>query len=258
MPKNLKLISWNVNGIRAAWRHGFLDYLDNGYDLVAVQETKVHDPDILPTELKNPAGYHTYWHSGEKKGYSGVAVFSKIKPRRVKTNFGRQSLLSQEGRVIELEFADFVFLNIYFPNGGSSEERLNYKLEFYRQFFTYIKKLDRAGKKIIFTGDLNTAHHEIDIARPKENINNSGFMPKERIWLDKFAQAGFIDTFRDLAPKKVKYSYWDMKTRARDRNVGWRIDYFYVNRRMRDRVVRANIQDEVLGSDHAPVYLSIN
>ncbi len=253
------LISWNVNGIRAAERKGFLAYLETGkYDIVAIQETKIDNTNLLSPKLMNPDGYSSYWCSGtERKGYSGVAVFCRETPLRVKTDFGRNSLLSLEGRMIELEFTEFVLLNIYFPNGGRSDDRLEYKLKFYDQFLKYIKKLDQAGKKIIFTGDLNTAHHELDLARPKENINNSGFMPKERVWLDKFEQAGFIDTFRHFHPRQVKYSYWDQKTRARDRNVGWRIDYFYVNRRFLPKVKQADICDDVLGSDHAPVHLIV-
>lgn len=256
----IKLISWNINGIRAAERKGFLDFMNQGrYDIVGIQETKIHDPTVLSPALQSPDHYNSYWHSAiERKGYSGVAVFTKTVPQKVKTNFGPQSLLSTEGRILELEFPKFVFLNIYFPNGGSGEARLTYKLKFYSQFLDYIKKLDRAGKNIVFTGDLNTAHHEIDLARAKENIKNSGFMPKERIWLDRFAESGFIDTFRHFHPKQVKYSYWDMKTRARDRGVGWRIDYFYVNQRFLSKVVAADIYDQVVGSDHAPVYLSLN
>lgn len=257
--RTVKLISWNVNGVRAALKKGFLDFLDKGsYDIVGIQETKTHDPSHLPPELLNPDGYTSYWHCGtDKKGYSGVAVYTKDIPVKVKTDFGSQSLLSKEGRVIELEFPYFTFLNIYFPNGGASETRLDYKLDFYDQFLKYVKKLDRDGKKIVFGGDLNTAHHEIDLTRAKENVNNSGFMPKERVWLDKFAEAGFVDTFRRFHPELVKYSYWDMKTRARDRNVGWRIDNFFVNQRLAPQLVSADIYDEVLGSDHAPVYLSI-
>ena len=255
----IKLISWNVNGIRAAERKGFLDFMNKGqYDIIGIQETKVHDPTVLSPALQNPDHHNSYWHSAsEKKGYSGVAVFTKNIPQKIKTNFGQKSLLSQEGRVIELEFPQFTFLNIYFPNGGSGEVRLDYKLKFYDQFLKYIKKLDLAGKNIVFTGDLNTAHEEIDLARAKENIKNSGFMPKERLWLDRFAKAGFIDTFRHWHPKKIKYSYWDMKTHARDRNVGWRIDYFYVNKRFLPKVSDADIYDAVKGSDHAPVYLSL-
>lgn len=255
----IKLISWNVNGVRAAERKGFLDFMNKGqYDVVGIQETKVQDPSVLSSSLQSPDHYNSYWHSAsEKKGYSGVAVFTKNIPQKIKTDFGQKSLLSQEGRVIELEFPQFIFLNIYFPNGGSGEIRLDYKLKFYDQFLKYIKKLDQAGKNIVFTGDLNTAHQEIDLARAKENVKNSGFMPKERLWLDRFTEAGFVDTFRHFHPSKVKYSYWDMKTHARDRNVGWRIDYFYVNKRFLPKVSGADIYDAIQGSDHAPVYLSL-
>lgn len=260
MNTTLSLISWNVNGIRAAERKGFLNWLEkHKYDIVCVQETKVSHPEVLSQELLAPNGYTSYWSCAtEKKGYSGVAVFTKNIPLKIKTDFGK-NILSKEGRMIELEFDKFILLNIYFPNGGSGDTRLKYKLEFYKEFLQYIKKLSKAGKKIIFCGDVNTAHHEIDLARPKENIDNSGFMPIEREWLDKFESAGFIDTFRFFSPnKKDIYSWWDMKTRARDRNVGWRIDYFYTSSNLKNNLKHANILTDVQGSDHCPVSLDLN
>lgn len=255
MAQNIKLISWNVNGIRAAERKGFLEWLtQSGADVVGLQETKTSHPDQLSHELKNPDGYQSFFHCAtEKKGYSGVVMYTKLQPLAIKTEFGGE-FLSKEGRVIELEFPEFTFLNIYFPNGGSGKVRLEYKMEFYTEFLEYVQKLVASGKKVIFCGDVNTAHNEIDLARPKENEKSSGFMPIERAWLDDVEKAGFVDTFRMFYPELAdQYTWWDMKTRARDRNIGWRIDYFYVSENMRHQVKEAFIHQDTMGSDHCPV-----
>ncbi len=258
MQTTYTLISWNVNGLRAAGRKGFIDWMQKGqYPIVGVQETKVSHPDQLDEVLRHPDGYTSYFHScTEKKGYSGVGIYTKIKPMSVKTFFGN-TLLSREGRVIEMEFREFRLLNIYFPNGGSGELRLQYKMEFYDEFLHYVTHLRKQGKPLVICGDVNTAHEEIDLARPKENVNTSGFLEMEREWVGKLVAAGFIDTFRLLNQDTVKYSWWDMKTRARDRNVGWRIDYFFVDDRLRLNVKDAFILDDVIGSDHAPVGLTL-
>ncbi len=255
MSQKINLISWNVNGIRAAERKGFLEWLDQGkYTIVGLQETKTSHPDQLSHELKHPDGYESFFHCAtEKKGYSGVVAYTQMKPLAVKTQFPG-AVLSGEGRVIELEFAEFTFLTIYFPNGGSGAARLAYKLEFYKEFLEYVKSLVAQGKKVVFCGDVNTAHKEIDLARPKENEKTSGFLPVEREWLDTFEAAGFVDTFRMFHPDMAEqYTWWDMKTRARDRNIGWRIDYFYVSENMRECVKDAFILQDVPGSDHCPV-----
>ena len=254
----ITLISWNVNGIRAAERKGFVEWIEaEPADIVAVQETKISHPDQLSHTLKNPDGYTSYWHPAtEKKGYSGTAVYTTREPLSIKTDFG-DSLLSREGRVIELEFPEFVFLNIYFPNGGSGTERLEYKMKFYAEFLHYVSELGKRGKRVIFCGDVNTAHREIDLARPKENRKTSGFLPMECAWLDAVEQAGFVDTYRLKHPDQVQYSWWDMKTRARDRNIGWRIDYFWVSANLVPNIQEAFIQDQVPGSDHAPIGLTV-
>lgn len=256
---SLTLISWNVNGIRAAERKGLIKFLEKGkYDVVCLQEVKAHDETLLSHDLKNIKGYTAYFNlATERKGYSGVVVYTKDKPRKIKTNFG-QNHLSTEGRVIELEFDKFTLLNVYFPNGGGADHRLKYKLEFFEEFTIYVKKLTRAGKKVIFCGDVNVAHEAIDLARPKANEKEIGFLPEERAKLDKFISAGFVDTFRHLHPQKVEYSWWDQKTRARERNVGWRIDYFWLSCDLLDRVKKAFILGEVEGSDHAPVGLTLD
>lgn len=257
MAKTYNLLSWNVNGIRAAEKKGFLNWLSScEAQIVALQETKVQDISVLSEALKSPAGYLPFWHSAkEKKGYSGTAVYSQIEPLTFTTDFG-QNHLSTEGRVIQLEFPEFYFLNIYFPNGGGQDHRLAYKLEFFDQFLAHIKKLDKK-KPVVFCGDVNVAHHEIDLARPKENTKHIGFLPEERVKLDLFEKSGFIDTFRTLYPEKVEYSWWDQKTFARDRNIGWRIDYFWVSERLKKNIKTTSIEGNVYGSDHCPVCLTL-
>ncbi len=254
MKQTISLLSWNVNGIRAAERKGFVLWIEKGeYDIVAVQETKVSHPDQLSEKLRAPDGYESYWHSAsEKKGYSGVAVYAKEPPVEVRTDFGK-NILSKEGRVIELEYPNFTLLNVYFPNGGSGEARLVYKLEFYREFLDYVLKLRERGKNVIFCGDVNTAHTELDLARPKENEGTSGFLPIEREWIDQVMEKEFLDTFRMFHDGDGHYTWWDMKTFARSRNVGWRLDYFFVSEELRKRVTDAFILSGVLGSDHCPV-----
>ena len=251
----LRLISWNVNGLRAAEKKGFVTWLNQAkYDVVALQETKVSRDTKLSLALTQPDGYRSYWdYAGEKKGYSGVVAYSRLLPAHAGTTFGRYDILAREGRMLELDYGDFIFLNIYFPNGGSGPARLQYKLDFYQQFLDYVNDLRRSDRKVIFAGDVNTAHKEIDLARPKENANTSGFLPVERQWLDRFVAAGFVDTFRLFHPEPQQYSWWDQKTHARDRNIGWRIDYFFVSVDLVSKVSDAFILSDVLGSDHAPV-----
>ena len=252
MPRTF--ISWNVNGVRSIERKGFLDWLaKSDYDVVGLQETKVSDYAILSETLRHPAGYRSYWHGAtEKPGYSGVAVYTKEEPKSARTDFG-QTILSGEGRVLELDYGDVLFLNIYFPNGKASPARLEYKLTFYREFLNYLKRRCTEGRSIIFCGDVNTAHREIDLARPRENEKISGFLPIERSWIDEVEQAGFTDTFRFLHPEGGQYTWWDQKSRARERNVGWRIDYFFISADLIPRLKRAFILADVLGSDHCPV-----
>lgn len=256
--KVMSIISWNVNGIRAAERKGFLEWLHrSSYSIVCLQETKISHPDQLLEALVQPPGYFAYFHCAtEKKGYSGTAVYTKEEPFEVKTHFG-DTLLSQEGRVMELHFKDFVLLNIYFPNGGSGEVRLRYKMQFYEEFLAHISDLVDQKKNVIFCGDVNTAHNEIDLSRPKENEKTSGFLPMERAWMDRLSASGFVDSFRALFPTETKYSWWDMKTRARERNVGWRIDYFFVSTGAMNRVSDAFILNDVEGSDHCPVGITM-
>jgi len=262
----MKIISWNVNGIRAnVKKGGFTWLLDQKVDIFCLQETKAH-PEQLDAEVVAPFGYKSYFdYSKGRKGYSGVAIFVKITHTvdRAEYGFGIREL-DQEGRQISLFFNDtkgkplFCLINTYFPNGGSGPERLAYKLRYYDAFLEYIEKTQKAGYEIVFTGDINTAHTEIDLARPRENAKNTGFLPVERAWIDRVIATGYIDTFRTMYPKKVgSYSYWDMKTFARERNVGWRIDYFFVSKNLAVRVKKAEIFSDVLGSDHCPIFLEI-
>lgn len=252
----MKLISWNVNGVRAAVKKGFLDWIaEENPDILSIQETKAHVVQ-LTSDIVHPQGYMGVWSEAEKKGYSGTASFFKEKPLFTQSNF-EEAWLDEEGRVVLSEHENFYLFNVYFPNGGRSKERLVYKLDFYDRFLNYIESYRKKGKGIIVCGDVNTAHHEIDLARPKENEKVSGFMPVEREWLDRLVKHGYHDTFRLFEEKGEHYTWWDMKTRARDRNVGWRIDYFWVSDELRERVKGAGIMSDVLGSDHAPVWIDL-
>ncbi|MDO8575487.1 MAG: exodeoxyribonuclease III [bacterium] len=260
----MKIISWNVNGLRANIKKGcFGELLSSGADVICLQETKVHI-EQLPEDIKNPLGYTGYFdHSKVKKGYSGVAIYLKNdsplgRPEKVEYGMGVEEM-DQEGRFIALFFKDFVLITLYFPNGGGGEDRLDYKMRFYSHFLKYINKIrdSKDAKEIIFCGDVNTAHNEIDIARPKENENHTGFLRIERDWLDEVVKNGYVDVWRKMNPEKIKYTWWDMKTFARERNVGWRIDYFFVSENFFSRVKDAKILNEVFGSDHCPISLDL-
>ena len=253
----MRIISWNVNGIRAAHKKGFLEWLDQeSPDIMCVQETKA-SVDQLPDALKEIPGYISYFVSAEKKGYSGVAVFTKAKPEQVTSSFPAESF-SKEGRVLAVDYGEFVLLNVYFPNGKSSAERLQYKMDFYDDFLDYADGIKNSGKHVVICGDVNTAHKEIDLARPKANEGTSGFLPIERAWIDKLLEHGYVDTLRLFNQEPDQYTYWDMITRARDRNVGWRIDYFFVNEGFVPRLKTGFILADVMGSDHCPIGIEID
>jgi exodeoxyribonuclease-3 len=237
-------------------KKGFLEWLAREKpDILGVQETKAK-PEQLDMFLMHPEGYDTYWNSAVRPGYSGVALFTKEKPVSVTNGFGVKRF-DEEGRVIAAEYPDFIFINIYFPNGKSGDERLKYKMDFYDETLRLVRKLKKKQKNIIVCGDYNTAHKEIDLARPKENENTSGFLPIERAWLDKWVADGQVDIFREFQKEPGHYSWWDMKTGARDRNVGWRIDYHFVTEALVPRVKSATILRDVVGSDHAPVEIQL-
>lgn len=254
---HMKFISWNVNGIRASYKKGALpEIFKLGADIIGIQETK-STVDQLNEEIISPLGYFSYFDSAKiRKGYSGVAVYTKVKPEKIEFGLGKHEY-DEEGRCLTLHFKDFVFVTCYFPNGGRDEEHFKFKLRYYDMFLKHVQGLEKKYDKVIFCGDLNVAHNEIDIARPKENANSIGFLPIERAWVSRVIDAGFIDTFRKLHPKEVKYSWWDQKTKSRERNVGWRIDYFFVNKKMEKSIKGADILSDFIGSDHAPVVLEI-
>ncbi len=252
--REIKLLCWNVNGIRALVKKGFLEWVQKeSPDILCLQETKA-SPDNLTKDLLEPPNYRTYWNYPERKGYSGVAIFTKEKPVRTQNSFGVPAF-DTEGRVIISDYPEFTLCNVYFPNGKQGAERLKYKMDFYEAFFNFLEPRRLKGDKLIFCGDVNTAHQEIDIARPKENAKISGFLPMERAWLDKLEAHGYIDTFRHFNKEPGQYTWWDMKTGARERNVGWRIDYFFITENLLGKVDRAFIMPEVTGSDHCPIAL---
>lgn len=254
----MKILSWNVNGLRAVSKKGFKEFLlAEQPDIIGIQETKMQ-VDQLTDQLTDISDYKHYFYSAEKKGYSGVAVYTRIEPLSVEYGFS-EGWNDNEGRVIMLEFEDFLFFNIYFPNGQKDEIRLKYKLDFYDFCLEYFnKKQKETGKGIVVCGDYNTAHHAIDLARPKPNAKTSGFLPIERAWMDKFEENGYVDTFRHFHPNETeRYSWWSYRANARANNVGWRIDYFFSNKEFMPRISSAFILDKVLGSDHCPVGIEV-
>ncbi|MCM8813641.1 MAG: exodeoxyribonuclease III [Candidatus Omnitrophica bacterium] len=255
----VRMLSWNVNGIRAVEKKGFSRWLAEVQpDFLCVQEIKAR-PDQLSGAVREPPGYRAFWHAAERAGYSGVAVFAKQEPQRVAYGWGDGgSVTDREGRLILLEYERFVLFNIYFPNGKSGEERLSFKLGFYRNFLERMRHLRAGGKTIIVCGDFNTAHQERDLARPKENSGVSGFLPQERALIDRFIELGFCDSFRAFNQQSGRYTWWDLKSRARERNVGWRIDYFFIDEPSLPLLKDACICDAVHGSDHCPVGITVD
>ena len=254
----MRMLCWNVDGLRSVLKKGFMEWLKKeSPDILCIQETRLTEGEI-PEEVLHIAGYHSYFSCSQvKKGYSGVALFTKEKPADVKYGFGIERF-DNEGRIIIADYGGFTLLGIYFPNGKASQERLDYKMGFYDAFLDYVDRLRSQGKKVVVCGDVNTAHTELDIARPKENSKKSGFLPMEREWIDKLEAHGFIDTFRVFEKEGGHYTYWDMRTGARKRNVGWRIDYFYISDNIRKNLKSAFIESDVMGSDHCPIGINID
>lgn len=260
----MKLLCFNVNGIRAIWNKGFVEFMEREKpDVLCVQETKIQ-PVQLTQELQNPLGYYSEWVSADRPGYSGVASFSREKPVHVQKELGN-GRHDGEGRLLLTEYnapgmpgGTVTVVNLYIPNGGQGDHRISYKLDYYDELLDFLERLRKAGKNLVICGDFNTAHTEIDLARPAENEGVTGFLPVERAWLDKFVAAGYVDTFRALNPDaRDAYSWWSYRTAARQRNVGWRIDYFFVPRELLPRVKRAWILADVEGSDHCPIGLEV-
>jgi exodeoxyribonuclease-3 len=248
----MKILSWNVNGIRAALKVGFLDFIDKEKpDILCIQETKAQEEQV---QIELP-GYFQYWSSADKKGYSGTAFFTKKKPLAITFGLGMDEH-DAEGRLITAEYSDFFLVNVYTPNSQHELARLDYKLQWNKDFLAFITALDKK-KPVIFCGDLNCAHEEIDIKNPKENRKNAGFTDEERGDFTKILNAGFIDTFRSLHPKEVAYSWWSYRFNARARNIGWRIDYFIISKRLSTSLKTAFIMQNIKGSDHCPVGITL-
>ncbi|MCX8000021.1 MAG: exodeoxyribonuclease III [Leptospiraceae bacterium] len=254
----MKFLSLNCNGFRAAVSKGFEEwFLSKDYDVLALQEIKAHLKD-LNFENFEKAGYIPFIFPAQKKGYSGTAIFTKLKPQNTSMGLGNE-FFDSEGRCIQLEFKEFTFLNCYFPSGTSGDERQTIKMKFLDFIYEYLNKLKRTKKDIIVCGDVNIAHTEIDIHDPKGNEKNSGFLPEERDWLTKFLNSGWCDTFRVVHPyKKDAYSWWTYRFNARSKNKGWRIDYFFVSQNLKEKVKDSGILSELVFSDHAPIFLEID
>lgn len=251
----MKILSWNVNGLRSVYQKGFLDWFNKSQPgILCLQETKLQENQI-PEEIKNLSGYFPFYNSAVKKGYSGVAVFSKIKPEKIIFQLGH-SRFDREGRFLQLEFPNFKLINLYLPHGGRGKENLVYKLEVYDHLLRYLGKLK--NQKIVLAGDFNIAHEEIDLARPKDNKNNIMFTPEERKQIDRIINLGFIDTFRKFHQEGENYSWWPYFLNARERNLGWRIDYTFVSTPFSSKSKDAFILPEVKGSDHCPTGIEIN
>lgn len=257
LNRPITIVSWNVNGIRAAGQKGFLDYLSTHRpEILCIQETKA-SVDVMDDRIANPSGYYSIWHSGVRKGYSGVGMLTTIKPDDVQEGIGN-SKFDDEGRVIRAQFGNTMVFSVYFPNGQKDETRLQYKLDFYDYFFDQCAKFREAGFSVVVGGDFNTAHHPIDLANPKQNENYSGFLPVERAWMDRLVDMGYIDTYRKFHPDtEGAYSWWTYRFGARKRNIGWRIDYFWVDAAIAPRLTDAFIQSDIHGSDHCPVGITL-
>ena len=253
----MKIYSWNVNGIRAIARKGFFDWLKKSQaDVVCLQETKAH-PEQLGFDLKEIDGFHSHFAWAERKGYSGVVTYSKDEPYEVKIGLDNEKF-DREGRTLITKYKDFTLFNIYFPNGKASPERLAYKMAYYDFLLEHLKELLKTEKNIVICGDVNTAHQEIDLARPKENSDISGFLKEERAWIDKLLKLGFIDTFREFHQDETdKYTWWSQRSGARQRNVGWRIDYFFISPNLRKHLKKAEIHPQFMGSDHCPISIDL-
>lgn len=251
----MQIITWNVNGLRAALNKGAADWWDTQTaPAICLQEIKAQPQQLLPEQLARLDSYEVVWHPAERKGYSGVATL--LQDSNLESSLGLgQAQFDLEGRVIQTCFPDFLLFNIYFPNGQRGHERLQYKLDFYAELFALCERLHAAGEKIILTGDFNTAHNEIDLRNPKQNENTSGFMPVERAWIDRYLEHGFVDAFRHLYPEREAYTWWTYRVNARQRNIGWRLDYFLVSPGLMPQVRDVVIHNDVFGSDHCPVSL---
>ena len=251
----MKIISWNVNGINSCMKKGLLRFIEKeNADIILLQEVKVSKEKINP-ELLNLKKYNSFWSFAKEKGYSGLAVYSKSKPLNVIKEFGKKGI-DKEGRIIALEFDNFFLINVYFPHSNRELKRLKFKLMFNNAFEEFCKKLGNK-KPVIIGGDFNVAHKEIDLRNPKQNTNNAGFTIKERNWFDKFLKNGYIDCFRNFTKEGGNYTWWTYRNNARARNIGWRIDYFLISKKLKRSIINCSILNKITGSDHCPISLEI-
>jgi len=254
----ISICSWNVNGLRATIKGGFLQsWLESSQpDVIGFQEVKA-TPEQVPDEPWTALGYRSWWHPAERAGYSGAILLSKQEPLEVRIGLGIEQF-DAEGRVIQADYPEYTVITSYFPNAGRGIERMAYKLDFYAAFLDHVNRLRDQGRKLIFMGDFNVAHNEIDLARPEEALKGTGFLPQERDWISKYLENGYVDTFRALHPdERDAYSYWDAWRDRRARNIGWRIDYVMVDRELMPKVKQAFIRADVMGSDHCPVGIGL-
>ena len=254
----MKITTWNVNGLRAALSKGIWEWIQTkNPDVLCLQEIKVRPDQINGEYHRQFNSTHIYWHPAEKPGYSGVATFSNITPISVDYGVGKDEF-DLEGRVIRTKFADFTLLNCYFPSGQRGLDRVEFKLDFYSHLLAITDQLHKAGERIIICGDFNTAHHAIDLRYPKQNQKTSGFLPEERAWIDTYLSHGFVDIYRRLFPERVEYTWWTYRVNARQKNIGWRLDYFLVSEALIPFISDVVIHADVTGSDHCPVTLAID
>ena len=255
---SIKLVSWNVNGIRAvSKKEDFWSWFENDdSDIINFQEVRATQ-DQIPKKLASIDDFHKYYNEAEKKGYSGVGTYSKIEPLSVTKGLGIEEL-DKEGRVLKIEYPEFILFNIYFPNSGKEGSRLDFKVDFCNALLNQLVELKNEGKNLVITGDYNIAHNPIDVYNPKNCEGKSGYLPEERAWLDQLEEAGFVDTFRMFDEGEGNFTWWSYRFKARDRNAGWRLDYFFVNEEIKDKVKSAGILSDIYGSDHCPVTLELD
>lgn len=253
----MKIISYNVNGIRAAMQKGFVEWLSNANpDVLCLQEVKAELEQVDLSEIK-ALGYHIFWHSAEKKGYSGVAIFSKIKPNHVEVGCGIKQY-DAEGRVLRVDFDNCSVMSVYMPSGTTGDIRQDFKMSWLADFYQYIQNLKKEIPHLIISGDYNICHTEIDIHNPKSNANSSGFLPEERAWVSQFIEGGFTDTFRHINPNPHHYTWWSYRAGSRGKNLGWRIDYHMASNELQKNIKDAQIFADVIHSDHCPIYVELS
>lgn len=253
----MRIISWNVNGLRALLSKGVLNQvLDLSPDILSLQEIKVRKDQLTHQQLHEFQGFQGFWNSAERPGYSGVVNFCKIQPESVDPSLG-EDRFDKEGRSIRLDYGNLALFNLYVPNGQRDQGRLNYKLDFYARLLELCDDLHENDKQVILYGDMNTAHKPIDLRHSKQNEKTSGFLPEERAWIDEYLRHGFVDIFRDLFPDKVQYTWWTYRLNARQRDIGWRLDYFLISKSLVEKVVNVEIYTDIMGSDHCPIGLEV-